>query len=118
MGYKNVYVSHPLLGDMDRKSPNISVPFANKEKVDGICPQIVETYPNVIPLSPLHNFSYLNVFERETSLKLCLRLLSLCDEMWVFGDWENSEGCKLEIVRAGEMKIPVFYGKEGISDGA
>ena len=29
------------------------------------------------------------------------------DQAWVFGDWEKSEGCKIEIQAAEEAGVPV-----------
>lgn len=34
-------------------------------------------------------------------------MLSKCDECWVFGDWENSEGCRTEIEYCRAHNIPL-----------
>ena len=31
------------------------------------------------------------------------------DELWVYGDWENSYGCTLEVKRAKSLNIPIRY---------
>lgn len=109
---KRVYIAHPLLGDADRENPNLRIPFENRRKVDLICRDIIEAYPDVMPISPIHAFDFMNVFERERPLAMCLELLKMADELWVYGDWESSEGCKMEIARAGELGIPVKLKEE------
>ena len=110
---KKVYIAHPLLGDMNRESVNLRIPFDNKQRVDMICRDIVEERPDIMPLSPIHAFDFMNVFERERPLAMCLELLTFADELWVYGDWESSEGCKMEIARAGELGMPVVFKKKG-----
>jgi hypothetical protein len=107
---KKVYVSHPLRGDMDPEMPNFKIIVDNKEEVDEICRQIVREFPNVLPLSPINAFSFFRIFEEdEQALKMDLRFLELADELWVFGDWQNSAGCKREIERARELAMPIRY---------
>jgi hypothetical protein len=38
-----------------------------------------------------------------------LGLLSLVDELWVFGDWRRSEGCRIEVDFARHRGIPVIF---------
>ena len=104
---KKVYIAHPLLGDMDRKNPNLRVLYGNIESVEDICCRIVKEHPDILPLSPISAFSFLDAFDRTGSMGLCYKLLSLADELWVFGDWMGSEGCLMEIRWAREMGIPV-----------
>jgi hypothetical protein len=35
-----------------------------------------------------------------------LKLLGFCDEMWVFGDWKESRGCRREIAFCEKHEIP------------
>jgi hypothetical protein len=112
---KKIYISHPLRGNTDRTYPNYKIVFDNVAAVDRICQSIAATYPDVLPLSPIHAFSFLKVFEDdEKALEICLKLLELADGMWVFGDWKNSEGCRIEMRRARELCMPICYGKGGI----
>lgn len=104
---KKVYIAHPLLGSTDRENPDFCVLFGNLERVENICRRIVKKHPDILPLSPINAFAFLDVFERKISLKLCRELLSLADELWVFGNWADSEGCRKEIGWAKEMGIPV-----------
>ena len=49
--------------------------------------------------------------ERELAISTDLRLLGLCQELWVFGD-TVSEGMKREIAHAETAGIPVRYIRE------
>jgi hypothetical protein len=109
--FKTVYVSHPLRGDMDPARPDISRVFDNLNDTAGICRKIVGSCPGVLPLSPLHAFSFLEVFtEDDKALELDLKMMKFADELWVFGEWERSAGCQAEIARARELVIPICYG--------
>lgn len=110
---KKVYVAHPLLGNMDPERPNISIAFQNKQSVDDICQRIADIYPDVLILSPIHAFSFFDVFERKRTFAACRELFYMADELWVFGDWETSEGCKKEIMWAEALDVPIVYHKEG-----
>lgn len=87
---KKVYIAHPLRG-ADREK--------NIAEVTKICRKISELFPEVLPVSPIHAFSFLDDCGEEgekKALELCLELLKRCDEVWLFGDWERSYGCELE----------------------
>jgi hypothetical protein len=47
--------------------------------------------------------------ERDVAMRLCLRLVSLSDEVRVYGP-EISEGMRLEIAEAERLGIPVLRG--------
>ena len=87
---KKVYIAHPLRG-ADREK--------NVEEVTKICKKITELFPDVLPISPIHAFSFLDNCGEEgekKALDLCIELLKSCDEAWFFGEWEKSEGCQIE----------------------
>jgi hypothetical protein len=108
--FKTVYISHPLRGGTDRANPDISAVMRNKTAVDGICRRIADECPDVLPLSPINAFSFLGVFEDDAlALETCMRLQELADEIWVFGEWQTSEGCRAEIARAGALGKRVFF---------
>ncbi|AZF90189.1 MAG: DUF4406 domain-containing protein [Phage 5P_2] len=100
-----VFISHPYKND----------PIGNLKRITEICRRIVE--PNVLPLSPLHAFSFLKETEnRARIMEFCFWLISLCDEVWVCGDWHKSEGCCQEIEWARQMGKPlVFLDENGTS---
>lgn len=106
---RKIYIAHPLLGDMDRKNADRIVPIQNRHRAGEICRELVEKHPHVLILSPIHAFAFLDLLERERSLAFCRELLSLADELWVFGDWRTSEGCRKEIEWAKGMGKPVVF---------
>ena len=93
---KKVYIAHPLRG-------NVAV---NIKAATEICREISEE-GKVVPFSPLHAFGFLSAEGNQTlAMKFCFALLISCDELWVHGDWKNSEGCKMEIEFARVKGIP------------
>ncbi|MDR0616622.1 MAG: DUF4406 domain-containing protein [Synergistaceae bacterium] len=108
--FKTVYVSHPLRGGMDRNNPDITAIMNNRMAVDIICRKIINEHPDVLPISPINAFSFFNVFEEDKeALEADFRLMELADELWVYGEWETSEGCGLEIALARKLAIPIVY---------
>jgi len=91
---KKVFISHPYAND----------PIGNKEKVDKICRDLLKD--NIcIPVSPLHMFGYMdNDNYRKEVLEVCFRVISVCDEVWVYG---HSSGCNQEIQIAKKLGKPV-----------
>ena len=95
-----VYVSHPLRGNVEE----------NRGRVDEICRRISEEHPDVTILSPIHNFGYVSPLgPQEWVLEQCRRLVTLADELWVYGSWMDSEGCRMEIALAETRGIPVVF---------
>lgn len=94
---KKVYIIHPFQGKEE-----------NRKKIDEICRVVAKM--GFLPVSPVHAFSFLKdevPEERELALKLCQELVKGCDQAWLFGDWENSEGCRIEIRTAKKVGIPI-----------
>lgn len=104
---RKVYIAHPLQGE----SPDdISSIYHNIDAVSQICRDIVAQEPLVIPLSPIHAFSFCApIGDQSSVLDLCLSLLTIADELRVYGDWESSKGCKMEIAHARRLGIPVIF---------
>ncbi|CVK18477.1 DUF4406 domain-containing protein [Sporomusa sphaeroides] len=96
---KTVYIAHPLRGDIDN----------NLTRVNKICQQLLAA-GEIVPLSPLHAFDFVDPRgPQELVLKYCLVLLARSDELHVYGDWRQSEGCQMEIQFARENNIPVRF---------
>ena len=93
---KTVYVAHPFRGDE----------IGNAGKVARICRELHKDYPDYLFVSPIHAFSWFRE-DHEGALEHCLRMLAKCDELWLFGDWENSAGCVTERNEAMRLGIPV-----------
>lgn len=98
---KKVYIAHPLRGAEREK---------NVAEVTKICQKITELFPEVLPVSPIHAFSFLDDCGEEgekKALELCLEMIKSCDEAWFFGDWETSYGCELEWRTARDCGLAV-----------
>ena len=92
-----IYIIHPFQGKEE-----------NRKKIDQICRAVANM--GFLPVSPVHAFGFLRdevPEERALALKLCQELIKGCDQAWVFGDWQKSEGCKIEIQAAEETGVPV-----------
>lgn len=95
---KWVYIIHPFQGKEE-----------NRKKIDVISRAVANL--GYLPVSPVHAFGFLKdevPEERELALKLCQELVRGCDQAWLFGDWEKSEGCSVEAAAAKEYGIPVL----------
>lgn len=94
---RRVYICHPFNGKQE-----------NIDSIAKICRILAEGRKDIIPISPVHSFSYLDdSIHRNIALKYCLELLSMCDEVWVYGGWQESTGCKSEIAHASKLGIKV-----------
>lgn len=95
--YKNiVYISHPYGNDEK-----------NQLLVGELIKNLVEEYPDYLFVSPIHSFSFLySCTTYQKGLDMCLWLLHQCDEVWVFGDYQNSVGCMAEIAYCKNHSIP------------
>lgn len=99
---KKVYISHPFKDDRE----------GNFREVTRICSAIAQTHETVMPVSPIHMFSFLDDEEpdqREKALGYCLNLINDCDEVWVFGEWKDSEGCVKEVKMARLLGKTIRY---------
>lgn len=84
---KTIYVSHPY-GGLEE----------NKEKVEKIILEEMKRHPDHLFLSPISAFGFKGQeISYEAGLAECLWLLAQADEAWVYGDYENSRGCRTEI---------------------
>ena len=93
---KRVYVCHPFAGDQ----------FRNIERVREISMELLDE--GVLPIA-VHLYLPQLIDEttgREFALQLCLEMLTICDEVRVFGD-EVTAGMEMEIREANRLGIPV-----------
>lgn len=98
-----IYVCSPLRGDIE----------TNIAKAKGYCREIVEMWPNVVPIAPhIYCTQFLDdekPAERAAGMDIGLALLDMCDEIWIYATLELSEGMKAEIEYARAHKIPIKY---------
>lgn len=107
---KAVYIAHPLRG----KSGSPEEIRANLERIDEIVKNLAAIYPDVLLLSPIHAFGYYDPQgDQKQVLAQCAALLGLADELWVFGDWESSQGCRMEMRLAEKCGITMRIMENG-----
>lgn len=102
---KTVYIAHPC-GGLQENIDKVSLIFRN----------CVKNFPNIFFISPINSFNELYKDsdywgEYDIGMEYCYHLLAMCDEVWMFGDYENSTGCKNEIKFCEKNRIPcIKYG--------
>ena len=101
---RRVYVAHPLRGNVEE----------NTRKVGEICLRLAQD-ETLLPMSPVHAFGFCDPAGDQTvPFRLCRDLLASCDELWLYGAWWHSEGCRFELDTAKSLGLPVrFAGEEG-----
>lgn len=96
-----IYICSPCRGEMEK----------NIIKARGYCREAVEHWPDVLPIAPhVYCTQFLddtNLKERAVGMDMGISLLSMCDEIWVYGIDNPSEGMRNEIAYAKEHGIPV-----------
>lgn len=93
-----VYVAHPYGGEEH-----------NKKQVEIYISRIIRDYPDVVPVSPIHNLGFLyHSMTYIEGMEQCLHLLSMCTELWLCAGWENSKGCCMEYAYAKGRGIKIY----------
>lgn len=112
---KKVYIAHPLRGG----TLDIAVAGRNISSVTEICRRLAAECPDTLLLSPIHAFDFVGIFEpQDWVLSQCRALLELADEVWVYGNWQASEGCRMEVERARELGITIVFEDGRVEGGA
>lgn len=103
---RRVYIAHPLRGER----LDIAEVERNISRVTELCRHVAEERSDVLILSPIHAFDFVSPLgPQDWVMRQCLALLDIADELWVFGDWERSEGCRMEVAHArGTGKLILF----------
>lgn len=95
-----IYVCSPYAGDRE----------ANAKRAERYCRFVWEQ--GGIPLAPHLLFPRFlcedTPAERQAGLKMARKLLTMCDEVWVFGD-RISQGMAAEIAEAAGRFIPIYH---------
>lgn len=96
-----IYICSPCRGDIEK----------NITKAQGYCREVVELFPDVVPIAPhVYCTQFMddtNPKERALGMELGISLLGICSELWVYGVDNPSEGMKAEIEYAKEHGILV-----------
>lgn len=102
---KVIYLAHPYRGSSDTTLEKIR----NVSETDNILHKLTVECPDLTVISPVHTFMCLEgLVDGDEILERCFNLLSLADEIWVFGDYKNSKGCLAEIEFAKQHGIKVI----------
>lgn len=105
---KLVYICSPYRGDVEENVRKAQL-YSVKAMID---------HPDVLPIAPHLLFTqYLDdndPEQRRMGLSAGLDLLSICDELWVYGLDNPSEGMAGEIALAQELSIPI---RDGFNPG-
>ncbi len=102
---KIVYIAHPISGNI----------LQNLGKILSIVRSINLTRPDVVPLVPyfadILALDDTKPEERQRGINNSVTLFTegIIDELWVYGNWENSKGCLAEIALAEKLNIPVHF---------
>lgn len=89
----------------------------NKDEVSKIFSHIVNSHDTILPLAPDIVFHFLDddkPEDAEKKLILSYDLISDCDEIWVFGNYEKNEIYQRQIQMARLLgKVIRYWGQEG-----
>lgn len=106
---KKVYICSPYRGDTE----------TNVQNARKYCRAAVEM--GCLPIAPHLLFPQFmdddNITDRSRGMARAMELLSICDEVWVFGIDNLSEGMEKEVKWADSKSIPVMDGFDMIGKG-
>lgn len=104
MSKKLVYICSPCRGDYEK----------NLREARGYCEVVMMCYPDVIPIAPHVYFTQFlddrDPTQRSLGMEAGLTLLDMCDEIWVYGLQNPSEGMQAEIDFALKKGIKIRDG--------
>ena len=104
MKKKIVYICSPLRGDYEK----------NIQAARDICREAMEKYPDVVPIAPHVYFTQFlddtKPNERSLGMEAGIELLDMCDEIWVYGIDNPSEGMQQEMEYALKHGIKIYNG--------
>ena len=90
--------------------PDPEVSRRRLEEVNGYAAQLLSR--GRLAFSPLSHGAQLDSPDIPDSVwyQLGLRIMEGCDELWMLAldGWEDSEGVRMELERAGQLDIPVY----------
>lgn len=103
---KRVYVAGPYSAD------NVLDVLKNIGKGEKVCAELFHL--GYAPFCPWHDKSYVtdrpySDFTVEQFYQFSMAWLEVSDAVFVIPGWEKSKGTLMEIERAKELNIPIFY---------
>jgi nucleoside 2-deoxyribosyltransferase len=97
---KKIYLCGPITGRPDYEQHFLNVEETILNKTHGMGLQIKTVNPSQFTLKKE---------PWEICLRYCIKAMLSCDGIALLQGWENSQGCKLELSIAGQLKIPVVH---------
>ena len=80
----------------------------NLKYIEDCCRAFSKCFPKFLFINGVSQFGYLyEELPMLQGLEMCLKLMSICDEVWTVGQYENSVGTNCEICTAKALGIPV-----------
>lgn len=97
-----VFISHPFQGDEEE----------NIRKVNNICKSIMSKNKDILPISPLHLWSFMEEdgIYRQEILLFCFNLIFISDEVWFYkyGELSSGQRKELEYAKRADKRIRII----------
>ena len=110
------YLAHPY-APLNRRAEIFveAIKAENVEEAGDIAYKIMSKYPNLMVLSPLHAYSFLEGKDLEETdiLRYDFRLLNNCPLLILSGYWRQSRGCMAEYGYAKAKGIRIYEYVDG-----
>ena len=99
---RRVFISHPFSGDEKE----------NFRKVNNICKSIMSKNRDILPISPLHLWSFMEEdgIYRQEILLFCFDMISFSDEVrfYKYGELSSGQQRELEYAKLANKKIRII----------
>lgn len=93
-----VYIAHPFRNN----------PKENLERVKKYVKQAIDC--GYLPVCALLEIGHLHgKIDENLALDICFKYIDKCDLVWLCGDWQKSEGCRLELAYARSRNKKVEF---------
>lgn len=111
------YLAHPYAPIVENlKVFTGEIKESNVEETGDIAFKIMNKYPNLTIISPLHAYSFLEGKDMEETeiLRYDFRLLNNCTLLILSGYWRHSRGCMSEYGYAKAKGIRIYEYRDGL----
>jgi len=102
MEIRRIFISHPFSGDEEE----------NFRKANNICKSIMSKNKDILPISPLHLWSFMEEdgIYRQEILLFCFDMISFSDEVWFYkyGELSSGQEQELEYAKLANKKIRII----------
>jgi len=102
MQIRCLFISHPFSGNEEE----------NFRKVNNICKSIMSKNNSILPISPLHLWSFMKEdgIYRQEILLFCFNLIFISDEVWFYkyGELSSGQRKELEYAKRADKRIRII----------